>query len=666
MSENLPTIMAGTGGPEFLTAGIWKRGFIKFINNCEIEDLFIKQNSVTEKRADLSAIFEIDAPLAQKVVLKLKYGEQKIEKEIELAEGINKINYDFSITNPDLWWCNGLGKPDLYTFRAEVHVDQEVVAEKEVITGLRSVKVVQKRDGKGSSFYIELNGKPVFMKGANYIPQEMFLNRVKERDYRKLIADSVAANMNMLRVWGGGIYEKNIFYELCDRNGILVWQDFMFACALYPGNTDYLENVKKEAADNIKRLRNHPSIALWCGNNENYIGWRDWGWKKRYSEEDRKKIEADYSRLFDKLLPELVKEYDPGKFYWPSSPLHGWDYPVNSEGDVHNWGVWHGQYPFDYFEKEENIGRFMSEYGFQGAPSPETVKSFTLPKDRDLNSEVMKAHQKHRIGYPVIDKYMLWYYNKPKDFDSWLHVSQLLQGYGIRVGIEAHRRAMPFCMGTLYWQLNDCWPVTSWSGIDSRGEWKALHYKVREAYREILISPVIKGDDLKVFMVSDYYETVKGVLEIEAMDFTGDVKYRTKSAVSLKRNSSVAVITEKIENICGKTGKDGIVVAYRFTSQKGETVNTLRCLVPPKDLRLKNPEIEVETAKDPDGIVIKLKSATFAKGVRLSAETCNVFFSNNYFDLLPGIEFIVKAETGTDIDKLKKNLKIVSLYDTYN
>ncbi|UUZ86276.1 hypothetical protein LJK88_24420 [Paenibacillus sp. P26] len=418
---------------------------------------------------------------------------------MRLAQGMNRVELEVRVEQPKLWWCRGLGNPYLYTFQAQPLDRDRIVAEKSVRTGLRSMKLVRQQDVEGTSFYIELNGLPVFAKGANHIPNDSFITEVTYERYKHEVGAAVESNMNMLRVWGGGIYEQDAFYELCDEYGSLVWQDFMFACSMYPGDEAFLANVRAEAEENVKRLRNHPCIALWCGNNEIDTAWSHydeqagWGWKQQYTADLRERIWADYEAVFHRILPEAVEEYAPGTAYWPSSPMTGLTgdrtqhaHSSTTSGDIHYWGVWHAVEPFEKYNV--HIGRFMSEYGFQSFPEYRSVRAYAEEKDLALESEVMLAHQKNGRGNQLIKQYMDMYLPGPKDFPSFLYLSQVLQAEAMKTAIEAHRRRKPFCMGSLYWQMNDCWPVASWAGMDYYGRWKALQYYAKRSFSDILLS----------------------------------------------------------------------------------------------------------------------------------------------------------------------------------
>ena len=654
-------------GPVFVTQGVWQPVLIEGWNNARFSNMRIYQESLTEKEAKIILMFEVESDIDDYVTISAvceNTGEHQ-SNSFYFHKGKNKAGLFFTIKNPELWWPNGLGDHPLYGFKAEMKKDYQTIDTISDRTGLRTVELVQEPDKWGKSFYFKVNGVPVFMKGANYIPMDMFVDRPTDEDYKRMIKNVVDANMNMLRVWGGGFYEKDIFYDLCDENGILVWQDFMFACDMYPGDKHFTDNVKKEAEYQVKRLRNHPSLAMWCGNNEIFEGWHHWGWTKAYNKKDSATVWNNYLKIFEKILPDVVHMNDPQRFYWPSSPLTNWGEVANTEGDLHYWGVWHGQYPFEYFTKPEHIGRFVSEYGFQSLPDMSTIKKFTLPEDRHIDSEVMKAHQKHRIGYPVIDKYFKWYYNKPKDFESYVYLSQVMQAYGIGMGIEAHRRARPMCMGTLYWQLDDVWPVASWSSVDYYGKWKALHYKVKELYKPVLVSPFEEDGKLNVYIVSDKKEDTEAVLTVELYDFNGKLINKYGKSLTIPANSSKVYFTENIKSLPNNhTVNDLVMVAKVITPEKTLAENEF-FFVKPKDLALKKPNIKLKTEKNETGYKLTVTTDTFAKDVYLSTENGEGFFTKNYFDIIPGIPVVLNLETDSTYDDVAKVIKVMSLVDSY-
>ncbi len=454
-------------GPRLVTSGIWRPAYIVGWDNARIENIHYIQESVNVRHAKIRAQVTVYANHAGEATVNIQAEgiKNKWTKTAQVQPGKNVIETVLQISNPKLWWSNGLGDSHLYPFTATLDFNGLSADSQTNNIGIRELKVIRDKDDAGQTFYFRLNGVNVFAKGANYIPQDNFLPRLTFENYEKTILDAVHANMNMLRVWGGGIYEDDMFYELCDQYGILVWQDFMFGCSTYPMNPDRLENIRREAIDNVVRLRNHPSIAIWCGNNENHTAWFNWGWWQKYEalgvlDEMRK----DYKDLFHGVLPEVVEQYDPVAFYWPSSPYGGdpdakcesgtenW----NPNGDAHYWGVWHAKDSIANYNKVR--ARFFSEYGFQSFPEYQSVLKYAPEaRDHDIFSEVMMAHQRggsHANG--LIEWYLLNEYRKPKDFPNFLYMGQLLQGDAIKTAIEAHRRDMPYCMGTLYWQHNDC------------------------------------------------------------------------------------------------------------------------------------------------------------------------------------------------------------------
>ncbi|MEP6902672.1 MAG: hypothetical protein ABJA66_13040, partial [Actinomycetota bacterium] len=464
-------------GPRFVTSGVWKPVNLVAWDNARIEDLQIKQNKLSKENADLSAVVEVVASAETDATIEIENTNDKkivATKQVKLTNGVNKIALDFALVNPKLWYPIGLGEQSLYTFKAKLTVNKKAIDTQSKRTGLRSLELRQKPDQYGISFEFVVNGIPVFGRGANWIPADIFPTRVTKEKYKNLLVSLKDANMNMLRVWGGGIYEDDYYYDLADEMGILVWQDFMFACSMYPGDKAFLDNVRFEAIDNVKRLRNHPSIVIWVGNNEIETAWQHWGgWKDK----NPNSVWDDYQKIFLRLLPEVLDEYDSSRPYWQSSPSSNFqaDSEFQGIGDTHYWAVWHAEKPYKEYEKQ--FPRFMSEYGFQSFPEYETVKTYTTEEDRaSIETPIMLAHQRHPRGNQLVRAYMLREYNEPKDFESFLYVSQVLQAEGIKIGAEHFRRIMPRNMGSLYWQANDCWQVASWSGMDYFGRWKALMY----------------------------------------------------------------------------------------------------------------------------------------------------------------------------------------------
>lgn len=470
--------------PRFITCGIWKDVEIVAWDYFKINNVSFQTDSIKNNIAYMTGRSKIHAnghsPLHISVTDKVS-GTLIVNVQTEIEPGSNDLQFQFNIANPKLWWCNGQGDSYLYSFVVEATDSSGNKNFKEAKTGVRTIEVIQQADTAGKSFYFMLNGHPVFIKGANYIPQDVFLNRVSDERYMLLINSVKEAGMNMLRVWGGGIYEKEKFYSLCDENGILIWQDFMFACGMYPFDEDFLNNIQEEAQQQVVRLSSYACMALWCGNNENSEGWQRWGWQNAYDSLQRNDIWRGYQKIFNGILPDAVKKYS-NTFYWETSPEFGrGDVRHTKEGDAHNWFVWHDGEPFENYQ--QNVPRFMTEFGFQSMPELRTILSFCPDSELYISSSSMRAHQKHARGFAIINDYMQKEYGTvPKTFTEYIQKSQQLQADAVCTGINAHLNAKPYCMGTLFWQLNDCWPCVSWSAIDYFGRRKMLYTGVKNFF----------------------------------------------------------------------------------------------------------------------------------------------------------------------------------------
>lgn len=625
-------------GPKLNTSGIWRPIELVAWNDFKIEDFHIKQIILNDSISNLVAEIEPRSKFEKDLIYEIYVNDSLlIEKQINPSNSNPEI--PFEIKNPKRWWPHNLGEPYLYDIKVLVKYGTKILDSVSVKKGLRTIELVTEKDSIGESFYFKVNDLPVYAKGANYIPQNSFQNNVTDAHYEKLLNNVVDANMNMLRVWGGGIYENAIFYDLCDEKGILVWQDFMFACAMYPGDTDFLENVQQEAIDNIKRLRNHASIALWCGNNENSEGWRRWGWQAGRSAAEKNEIWSNYLKVFDSILPNTVAQLTDTD-YWETSPKYGRGNPkYKTEGDAHDWWIWHDGYPFEHLE--ENIPRFMSEFGFQAFPSYETIRYINQNDSIEISSEGFGNHQKHVRGFQIIDDYMKRDFPVPDSAEDYVYMSQLLQAHGMTKGIEAQRRAKPHNMGTLYWQLNDCWPAVSWSSIDYFGNWKALHYKVKRSFQDVLLSLKVENNTLKTWIVNDNIQDETGTLLMQLLDFDGKIIWENTKVVSSVSNSSSIKFQLDLNTI--SFNKNETVLVTTFNNE-----TSYFYFLKPKDLKLKYAEIEQEITKTDDGFSIELQSLTLQKDVFLFTNEKG-HFSDNFFDLLPNKKQIIhfKTEVGT-------------------
>ena len=641
-------------GPRFVTAGIWKNVAIRFWNSAQLESVSYSQEELNNKVAQLK--IKTTVKCVNGGIYSIEINNKK--QTVSLKKGIQIVEIPYQINNPKKWWPNGLGKQNLYNFSIRIRKKGKILDQKKLQIGLRTIELVQEKDSLGKSFYFKVNGRKVFMKGANYIPPESFMPKMTYKKYKNLIETAVKSNMNMIRVWGGGVYENDAFYDLCDQKGILVWQDFMFACALFPGDEDFVSNVKQEVKDQVVRLQNHPSIALWCGNNEVDEGWKNWGWQKqyRYSKNDSTTIWNNYQRLFEKEIPAVLDSIvsKENNRYWPSSPSIGWGKKESlTQGDSHYWGVWWGMEPLETYT--EKVGRFMSEYGFQGMPDLKTFETFAKTSELNLTSESVKAHQKHPTGFETIQTYMERDYKVPTSFEDYIYVSQLLQARGFKIAIEAHRSAMPYCMGSLYWQLNDCWPVTSWSSTDYYGRWKAAQYQIKRSFESKLL--VMKGvknlennelNSIKVQIVNEELNDEKGTLNLSMIQFDGKEMWKKTKSINLQSNSVTDVMELSNSEIPEtKLWKDGLLYA-EFINSKGEKTVSDYYFVSPKELNLKKTNI---TYKFIDKNHVELSSSTLAKNVYIQGE--GIEFEDNYIDILPNEKKVITFKGKKGLLKIK-------------
>ena len=668
-SRKAPYHFGWDWAPRFVSCGIWRPVYLKFIDNINVQDLLLKPEVISDRKANIHVFVELIALSETRIKLTVYClnGPFNVVNHITfLKEGYNEIKFMFSINDFKKWWPHGLGEAHLYHFVVSIKDHQTTICSLSRKVGIRKIEVINKPDDYGRSFYFKVNDVPVFAKGANYIPQDSFLPEVNDDRYQRLFKDIVAANMNMIRVWGGGVYERKLFYDLADQHGILVWQDFMFACTLYPGDEPFLQNVKNEVVANIRKLRGHASIALWCGNNEIKVGWHHWGWQElyNYTEDTQELLYQDYRKLFEKLLPEIVAEHDPDRFYLSSSPFS--DYKKEEDftvGDVHYWGVWHDEAPFSDYKK--SIPRFMSEFGFQSFPIFESIKKYTLSDDWDISSPVMQLHQKHPRGNQLINDYLLQEFNPPKNFDAFLYLSQVLQAEGLKVAIEAHRRNKPYCMGSLYWQLNDCWPVASWSGIDYYGKWKALHYYVTHAFRNILVTGEISDNNLSIYVVSDLQNDETGTISLQIITMKGEVVADFQEEVEILANQSNFCVRLDLDSLIGDLDRNNLFIYARIETNDDYADENIYYLLPTKELSLQQPDIEYSLNVESNRLKVRLKSDVLVKNLYLWFDSFTGNFSDNFFDLLPGREKEITIPFQPELTGNVPELKMISVIDTY-
>jgi len=625
-------------GPRFVTMGLWKEVSLETWNDVKIGDFSYTILELTPDKAIVNFLCEIDATTASKYTLTLwQMGTLEKKLNISTVPGKNVYQIPVTIENPELWWPAGMGNPTLYDFSLICTKGNALCDEKTTRLGLRKIELVRENETAGQSFYFRVNGSPVFMKGANYIPSDAFPSHNRDQQINRLLTDAAKSNINMLRVWGGGIYEEDHFYDQCDALGILIWQDFMFACALYPGDSAYINNVKEEVTQQVTRLRNHPCIALWCGNNEIDEGWNNWGIQKQYgySPADSARIWADYLNLFHKIIPEILKQSDPSRPYHASSPQYGWGRKESmTHGDSHYWGIWWGDEPFEVYNTK--VPRFMSEYGFQGFPSNETIDDFAPEDQRYLISDVLKAHEKHPRGFELITNAMKRDYFVPDSLQDYAILSQFVQARAMQTAIEAHRRARPYCMGSLYWQFNDCWPVISWSGIDYNGQWKAAQYAVKRGFQTTILSTVITNDSVRIFGISDSLTDITGQLKTDIYNADGDLLWSVTKKVIIPEASATELISFHAETVAHDFDSTATFVYSAFSSGNKVLATSVKTFCKPGNYRQPAAVMTFqERVIDPTKSEITLVSDKPVMGVFLESTQKTTEVSDNYFDLMP-------------------------------
>ena len=662
-------------GPRFVTEGIWQNVKLESWDGLRLADFHVAQPHVTADIAKLDAQLDVkaDAPESAHIALRWRApdgGTQSLSRDVELKAGDNRIEIPFEIAHPHRWWPVGYGKPDLYDFHVDVTVGDKTLASDDKETGLRSLGLRRRKDPWGKSFEFVVNGVPIFAKGANFIPPDIFPMRATPAQFRKLLESARYANMNMLRVWGGGYYLPDDFYATADRLGLMVWQDFMFGGAIPPSDAAFLGNVRVEATQQVQRLSDHPSIVLWCGNNEVETGWESWddrkAFKKTLTAAQRKRIEEGMRELFDHTLREVVAKNEPDVPYWPSTPGTDYDGPVNvtDDGDYHYWNVWSGD-ALPVTAYLDVTPRFMSEYGLQSMPAMATIDAFTEPSDRSIDSKVMRAHQKFDggNGNQRLLKYVERQFGTPKDLASFGYLSQVMQAEGIQLAAEHLRASRPESMGSLYWQLDDAWPGITWSSIDWYGRWKALQFHARRFYAPLLIAALRNRGSTTVSLVSDRTTPVAAHWLLRVMDFSGKVVAQKQSDVTLTPLSATRVGTfGDAQLLRGADPRTAFAVFELLVDGKGVSRNLVFFDVP-KSLALPLPRITTKFARTNDGYTLTLASDKLAREVWVSFGDIDAGVSDNAFDILPGRRVAVLIHSNASLDTLRNALTVQDVAD---
>ncbi|RKL66964.1 glycoside hydrolase family 2 [Salipaludibacillus neizhouensis] len=653
-------------GPQLPDLGIWKNVSIKGESEAVISDVYISQDH-QEDEVNLNVSVQTkqwqDIALTAEVSVEDPDGEIVVSEKQKLNE--SSTNLKLTVHNPKKWYPAQYGDQSLYKVTIELRTNGKLIDENVYNIGLRTIEVVRESDQWGKSFYFKINGLPIFSKGANYIPEDSILSRANARTTEELITNCVKANFNMIRVWGGGHYPTDEFYNLCDKYGLIVWQDFMFACAVYDLNEEFEETVREEVRDNIKRLRHHASLGLWCGNNEMEHAWNSWDFPKT------EKHKNDYLTLFEKIIPTIVEDTDPETFYWPSSPSSGGNFLKTSdenEGDVHYWDVWHGLKPFTEYRKFKF--RFVSEFGFQSFPSTKTIETFTKPEDRNIFSYVMEKHQKNGDANGKILYYLAENFKYPKDFESLVYTSQLLQGEAIKYGVEHWRRNMGRSMGAIYWQLNDCWPVASWASIDYYGRWKALHYFAKRFFAMTLLSAEESKTGANLVVTNDHIDPFKGTIKWVLRTAISEVLLEGEENVTVSSAAAKNGVSLDFTDLLSTYNKRReCFLEFTLEDESGAIIsNGTSLFVPAKHFKFKNPELYFTVEEKEAVFEVVVRGMSLAKYVELSHQE-DVVFSDNYFDVVgkgKSVKVEVdKKDSPMSLIELKEGLAIKSLYDSY-
>jgi beta-mannosidase len=663
-------------GPRIVTEGIWQNVHLDSWDALRVADFHVAQTHIAPQAAHVEAQFEIEADVSKPLhVVVDVFGPEgrpagHVERDVVVDPGSNQVSLPLRIADPKLWYPAGYGAQDMYTFKAAIRdADGEQYSASHA-TGLRTVELRRQKDQWGRSFEFVINGIPVFAKGANLIPFDSFPTRVSDAQMRRVLESARDANMNMLRMWGGGYYESDRFYEMADRLGIMIWQEFMFGGAIPPHDTAYVENTRQEAIEQVMRLRDHPSIVLWCGNNEVQTGWESWpdreAFRKSLSPQEYERVLTGMVNLFGNVLRNVVTRYDSDVPYWAGSPGTDYDGPANvlDDGDYHYWNVWSGEAK-PITEYLDVTPRFQSEYGLQSFPVMRTIRAFADKQDLQPESPVMRAHQKYDSGNG--NKRLLLYirrnFGEPKDFPSFVYLSQVVQADGIQLAAEHLRASRPQSMGSLYWQLNDVWPGASWSSIDYYGRWKALQFHARRFYAPLMVAALRNHGSTTVSLVSDRTTPLKARWRMRVMDFSGKLLREHAADVTLAPLAStrVAGYTDA-QLLDGADPHTSFAVFELFDGDKAVSRN-LVFFDQARNLSLTSPQIRTQLAPTAGGYSLTLTAGKLARAVWVSFGDLDAEVSDNAFDLLPGESITLSVHSKATLDALRQALEVQDLAD---
>jgi beta-mannosidase len=691
-------------GPQLPPIGVWKDIRLEGRSGARCADVHLRQKHDQGSVAIAAAVAVEswhDAPLT--AILRVTAPDGRgVQEVVEPVKG-SHATLALAVAAPQLWWPNGYGAQPLYTVEVFLEQDGVRVDSWRFQLGLRTIELRQTPDQWGKSFTFVVNGVPIFAKGSNWIPADSFPTRLAGggpgASLEQLIRDAAITHQNMLRVWGGGFYEEEAFYDLCDRYGILVWQDGIYSCSIYPlDREDFVENLRIETAENVRRLRHRASLALWCGNNEMEWGWEMWGWAEPDLTPEQQAAIADmatrdprirmlvemaskatplvdwqvlrdaYLQYFHTTLPAWIASLDPDRPYWPSSPSSDTPFhDVNgqAQGDAHYWDVWHGRKPFTAYR--EQYPRFMSEFGFQALPPLATIRTYAGEADWNMTSYIMEHHQKNAAGNGLMLAQMTENYRMPKDFPSLVYMTLVLQAEGIRYGVEHWRRHMDRVSGTLYWQLNDCWPVASWSSLDYFGRWKALHYAARRFYAPVMLSIAETGTQMAVHVTNDLQQTWTRLVRWTLETLDGAVVKQGEQAVHAAAQADTPVMAlDFAAEVNDSNQRELIFVAELWQGDTLTAVN-VATFTPNKHLALRKAALAADLAVQDGQLAVTLKGDTLARFVEVTLDGVDAVFSDNYFDLPAGRSRTITTPlpAGWTQAQAQQALIVRSLYDAF-
>ncbi|MBW6424682.1 glycoside hydrolase family 2 protein [Rhizobium sp. XQZ8] len=631
--------------------GLYGEIALKKLETARIEHVITQQRHEGGE-VDLTVSVTLFADGPGVLPIHFSFAGERVRLDCGVRAGETIVTHVFHVENPKLWWPAGSGEQALYTLT--IDIPTETVTRQ---IGLRTVELLTDPDEAGSRFAFRINGREIFCRGANWIPADALFSLSSPEKTEDLLRSAADANMNMLRVWGGGFYEPDWFYDLCDRLGLMVWQDFQFSCNLYPSTPDFLENVEAEVEYQVRRLVSHPSIVLWCGDNE-LVGALNWFPESRGN---RDRYLVSYDRL-NRTVEQALKRAAPQAIWWPSSPASGYlDYGdawhADGSGDMHYWSVWHENKPFDNYRAVKP--RFCSEFGFQSYTSMPVIETYVDPKDMNIASPVMEHHQKNAGGNERIAGTMFRNFRFPKDFPNFVYLSQVQQGLAIKTAVDFWRSLKPHCMGTLYWQLNDTWPVASWSSLDYGGSWKVLHYLAKRFFQPVNVAaiPSEDGSEIRFSAVNDASEDVTLKLNLSLMSLNGERKPLQSVEVSVATDAAVSILSLPTDHVPEQT-----ILAWNFTASNGMTGEGHHVSGTYKALELESPGLGHSVSSSGDGSFdILVKADGLALFILVESNTPGRY-SDNAFDLAAGESRVIRFTPAVPMDAIPQ----FRIYDLYS